>query len=392
MSTGRDIFANTASTINLGGGAVLVATTGYVSKNNATVPGTGFLSGTLTANILAGGVTINNNGYALLDAAALLSGGGGGGLTSTGSGSLILGAANTYTGNTLVSGGTLVLGSVSALQDSTLDTSGSGVLALGVAGAYTFGGLQGPNNLTLSTTASVPVALSVGGDGQSTSFSGNLVGGTTLTKVGAGILTLAGVNSYSGSTSVSSGVLVAGTTASVPGLATAGTIVVSSGAAFGGQIGSPGWTEAQVAAMLSTVTFNTGSAVALDSSNGNYTYSTALPWTTQGLVKTGANVLTLSGSNAYTGTTTVSNGTLAIGPAATLNNSGAAVTVNGATAALNVYGTYINSGTGTVQLVGGGALNFSGTGSIQGTTSELLVGNFTRRHVQHVGRLAPDQQ
>ena len=57
--------------------------------------------------------------------------GGTGGLTMTGPGVLKLNAANTYSGNTFISGGTLGLVNSLALQDSTVDTSGSGALSFG---------------------------------------------------------------------------------------------------------------------------------------------------------------------------------------------------------------------------------------------------------------------
>ena len=52
-------------------------------------------------------------------------------LTMAGSGTLILGAANTYSGNTLISSGTLQLAHPLALQNTTLDTSGNGCLSFG---------------------------------------------------------------------------------------------------------------------------------------------------------------------------------------------------------------------------------------------------------------------
>ena len=51
------------------------------------------------------------------------------------------------------------------------------------------------------------MALSVGGNGQSTTFSGNLTGPGSLTKTGPGTLTLTGANTFAGSTTVNGGTL-----------------------------------------------------------------------------------------------------------------------------------------------------------------------------------------
>ena len=127
-------------------------------------------------------------------------------LTMAGSGTLILGAANTYSGNTLISSGTLQLAHPLALQNSTLDTSGSGCLSFGGQTAATLGGLLGPGSLSLTNTASAAVALTVGADNASTTYSGGLSGGgASLIKTGTGTLAVSGSNTYDGGTTVNSG-------------------------------------------------------------------------------------------------------------------------------------------------------------------------------------------
>ena len=75
------------------------------------------------------------------------------GVTKLGGNMLTLTGANTYSGNTLISQGTLQLGNNLALQNSALDTTGTGTLAFssGVT-TPTFGGLTGANNLTLPSS------------------------------------------------------------------------------------------------------------------------------------------------------------------------------------------------------------------------------------------------
>ena len=129
------------------------------------------------------------------------------GLVKLGSNSLTLSAANTFSGNTLVSAGTLLLASSLALQNSTLDTSGSGMLSFGSLAAATLGGLTGPGTLRLANTSSATVALKVGNSNASTTFSGELNGAGSLTLVGDGTLLLSGSDDYSGGTTVDDGTL-----------------------------------------------------------------------------------------------------------------------------------------------------------------------------------------
>jgi autotransporter-associated beta strand protein len=149
----------------------------------------------------------------------------GGTLTKIGAGTLILSAANTFTGTTTVSGGTLQLNNALALQNSALDTTGSitGTASVGLVlnsvTTPTFGGLTGDKNLaSLFNTSSgnygsvTNVTLNPG-TGASHSYAGviaNGASGMTLTKTGSGTQTLTGANTYTGATTVSAGTLTLG--------------------------------------------------------------------------------------------------------------------------------------------------------------------------------------
>ena len=297
-------------TIAVNGGNFVLGTNAYwqaAAGSTLTVSGAG--SGSWGA--------LNMNTYSLTVAGAgnmVIAGMGDstGGLTVNSSGVLTINGASNYTGNTLITSGTLALGNASGIQSSTLDTSGGGTFSFGGLTSATFGGLTNGGSLSLTNTASAGVALSAGNNGVTTTYSGVLSGSGSLIKIGGGMLTLAGTNIYTGTTAVNGGVLVASTTAGLAGLGTS-TFTVASGAALGGQISGAGWSEAQIAALLSQATFSAGSAVAIDTSNGNYAYSQSLPMTAAsgvGLTKTGPNMLTLSYSNGYTGPTLVTGGTL----------------------------------------------------------------------------------
>ena len=136
---------------------------------------------TLTGS--GGNATVDTAGYTVTFSGSLS---GPGGLTKTDSGTLVLATSNTYTGDTLISGGTLQLTDAKALQNSTLNISGSGSLNFSGLAAATLGGLKGSGNLSLTNTANAAVALTAGGDNCSTSYTGALSGSGSLTKTGTG--------------------------------------------------------------------------------------------------------------------------------------------------------------------------------------------------------------
>jgi autotransporter-associated beta strand protein len=107
-----------------------------------------------------------------------------------------LNGANTHTGQTLVSAGTLTLANTLAAQNSTVNLNGGNLFFDStVAGnAFTFGGLAGTANLALQNNALTPaaVALTTGGNNAATSYTGVLSGPGSLTKTGTGTLTLGG--------------------------------------------------------------------------------------------------------------------------------------------------------------------------------------------------------
>ena len=130
---------------------------------------------------------------------------------------------NTYTGNTPISGGTLILGNELALENSTLDTSGSGVFSLGSSFVSYFGGLTGSGNLALNNAAGQGVLFIIGYDvnGTSTTYSGAMSGSGSLTiglSLTPGALTLGGSNSFTGITNLFGvGSLVLANTAALAG-------------------------------------------------------------------------------------------------------------------------------------------------------------------------------
>ena len=101
-------------------------------------------------------------------------GSGGVSLAINGTGTQVLAGANTFSGTTTVSAGTLNLSNQYALQNSALTPAGGSVVFdQSVAGhAFTMGGLSGSGNIALQDNAAAPdpVALTVGGNNVSTTF------------------------------------------------------------------------------------------------------------------------------------------------------------------------------------------------------------------------------
>jgi len=146
---------------------------------------------------------------------AIGDGSGGMKVTKQGTNTWTLSGANTYTGDTKITGGTLALSNNLAIQNSAIDTSGAGVVTLSVT-TPTFGGLKGSTNLAsvITTGYNSVTSLTLNpGTGVSNTYSGAIANGSgnmTLTKTGAGTQVLSGANIYTGNTTLSAGTVQMG--------------------------------------------------------------------------------------------------------------------------------------------------------------------------------------
>ena len=166
------------------------------------------------------GMVVSSSGDYSLDGVGSIAGSGG--LTKSGAGTLKLLNSNTYTGPTLINGGTVEFDNLSdGGSPSSLGAANAGASNLVInGGVLSLVGLQTHTNrsMTLGTaggTLSVPVAST------SLQISGSLVGSGSLTKTGDGILILAASNTYSGGTFIHRGtVTLASDSVNVSGLGT----------------------------------------------------------------------------------------------------------------------------------------------------------------------------
>lgn len=150
------------------------------------------------------------------------------GLTKTGAGTMKVSAANTYDGDTTINAGVLQLGHANAVQNSTVWVNVNSGLAFGAGvGLFNAGALAGAGNVALVDTGLNPVTLSAGGNGVSSTYSGQLSGSGGLTKTGGGTLELTGNSSFSGGTTVSAGTLKLGNSGNTQGIVS--DVVVNSG-------------------------------------------------------------------------------------------------------------------------------------------------------------------
>lgn len=363
-------------TCDTNAGYTLQGTNGIAGGNGLTKSGAGTLT-LLNANTYSGSTSINagtlelggtgslgaagnysgafiNNGTVIHNstAAQTISGvvSGTGSLTNQ-TGTLTLTNANTYTGNVLVSGGTLVPTLPGAVA------TGSSFGSLNVAGktiTVTSGATlrHGNNDLYFNSVA-------------------NYAAETVKLIIDGGTLNTGSFFSSVKDIDIHSGAAITGTNGVVPqfrSLGLCGTITCAGGTGDASTIASPGATGGlhlgNSALGVSSTTFH------VDAASGGLLVTAPLinqaaSLATGSLVKTGDGKLTLSGASTYTGATTVNAGTLEI--TGSLGNSTSAVTVN-ATATLAGNGTISRP----VTIASGGTL--TPAGSAIGT---MVTGNLT---------------
>lgn len=369
-----------ASTVNLDGGSTLDLG-GYDQVIGGLADGNMFGSRVINSGTTPAMLTVGANGSSTSYGGQIE---GNLGLTKTGIGTLTLsaGAYSTYSGATIVDGGTLRAGQISSFSPNSAFTV-TGTLDIGGYSQH-IGSLAGTGTVTNDGAATV--FLAVGEDNSSTVFSGTLQDGTAplwFAKNGTGTLTLTGTNTYSGGTDLNDG-----------------TLVISNAQALG--------TGAIIAASLPT-TLDTSAAFTLANNifvGTDFTIGGSNNLTLTGdvsgfgrLIKAGSANLTLSGASTwsqidlrqgsltfgrdttlYAGQLTIQNGTTL--DSSTAVSIGHNVILNGAVAIGGTNDLTLNGlmdGTGSITKLGASRLTLNGLNSFSGgvtlAAGDLTVGN-----------------
>jgi autotransporter-associated beta strand protein len=279
------------------------------------------------------------------------------GLTKEGASLLVLSGNNSYGGGTVVSGGTLRIGSDAALGNSTAAVTLSG------------GVLQASGNFTMESSRPLMVSGNGALDTQSNTvtLNGTISGAGALQKTGTGSLVLSSANTISGTVSPVAGTLVL---ANQNALSSATLAMAGGAVSFSSSVGANAFTLGGMSAASTGAGYDiqlqntAGQAIALTagSNNASSTYAAALSGNGS-LTKAGSGALTLSGNNTYTGITTINSGTLAVSGSLSATP---AITINGGTLFLNSGNAVASTTTITLANAAGTAFNVTANQTIGG--------------------------
>lgn len=336
-----------------------------------------------------------------------------GALTKENSGTLFMNGSKFTTGTTTITAGTIVLGGNDRFAaGSSMSVTGT----LNLNGfSQTVNGLSGAG--TVTTTVSATCSLIINNTAGQT-FSGGILNGSgviTVRKLGSADQTFSGnTSNYTGQTYIGGGRLIvsnnitnSGSVSSIGAGTASPTIVIEGGATFA-YSGGTARTTNRAFQIIGTGTIEMSGNTTLTlqggvtSSGGTVTFNTsggggrtitvntnAINLGSGNLIKTGAGVLNINIPSTYTGNTTISQGTLAVGVdnaipvvsrltnEGTLQMNGFAVTVAGI---LSSTGGSVITGSGaptfTISRSGTDTLNY--VGSISGAVAVTKAGTYTQ--------------
>ena len=381
-----------ASIVNNAGGVVDFSASdgpGHDSKLSV-----GSLSGAGGFSLGANQLTVGGNNASTTVSGAIsdctscaVSGATGGSLRKTGTGTLTLSGANSYTGGSVVTAGQLTLGSVTALGNTSNTTAISG-------GTLDLGGFTVTQNggLTLNGgTLQNGTFGTIGGFNlQAGTVNATLGSGSVLAKTTAGVVILGAANTYTGGSTISAGTLqlgnagalgnnanttaISGGTIDLGGFTAAQALLSQSGGTVQNGTMNVGTYQLTGGTLASTATVSAATAFDLQAGTINGVLAGA-----GALTKTTAGLVTMSDTNTYTGATTVNGGTLSV-------NGSIATSIT----TVNAGGTLGGNGTVGTTTINGGALapgNSVGTLNVSGN----LVFTSAARYLVEVSAAGADR-
>ena len=291
-------------------------------------------------------------------------------LNKTTSGTVYLNNVNTYTGLTNITAGTLNLGIDNAINGGGNVVVNNGTLQMNshkdTVGTVTLqnGGLIDGNG-TLTSTGSFEM--------QDGTVNAVLAGtGIQLNKTTTGTVWLNNVNTYTGLTNITGGVLRIGVNNAIGG---GGNVTVNSGSLdMYGKTDTVGTVTLQNGGLIygSGTLTSTGSFELQDGTVGG----TVLAGVGIQLNKTTSGTVYLNSVNTYTGLTNITAGTLQYGNSNAIASGN--VTINGSTAVLDMAG--YSDTVGTVTLDNSGTIN-GGSGSVLTSTADFVMKSGTANAV-----------
>ncbi len=316
--------------------------------------------------------------------------------TGPNTGTVTLSGTNSYAGFTSIGSGPIAVQNGSAIPDTSLVSFFNSGGSLELLSNETIGSLISASAATGATVNLNANTLTINSDpadpadpysnGAAGAFWGVITGSGGITKIGSGTLTLRGASSYTGTTSINAGVLA---------LTGAGTLgATTSSLALGGgrlDLGGLSHTVGNVSVTAAAASGNTiqngtltGTAFSISNASGAVTISAALAGTAN-LTKTGGGTLTLTGSNGYSGATSITTGVINIQNASALGSTAAGTTVaNGAT--LQIQGGITVTGE-SLTLAGGGVGNVGTLRSVSG--SNTWAGNIAINDLSVISGVSP---
>jgi autotransporter-associated beta strand protein len=354
-------------TYNLNGGTLQTgslargASTAALNFGGGTLKATAAFTTSVPMTVNTGGGTIDTAAFGVTISGAI---GGAGSLQKIGSGTLTLAAANSLSGALTPKTGALALGNANALQSSTLNLAAgdTGSVSFGSLTAAALGGLKGPRNLTLPGG----FALTVGGNGLNTTYSGVLGGtGASLNKVGSGALTLTAANTYSAGTTITAGMLQVG---SAGNLGSGGVTLA------GGTLDIHSAAAANLGAKNVSVTGNSGISATGAGSSVKHTLGSINLSGNRTLTVSGDSGLT-TGAVTATDTATIANNAAGLLSLPSFQETAAAskTITFGGSGRTAITGAISQNGANALTLVktDGGRLTLSGSDSYTGGTQVL---------------------